>query len=354
MKAVSRFEANLLRILRFVLRQGPAEQALPLVLSRVARPPCLSRAAVELTQDSLAKGCVLLLARAGGWRKERFLRGDRVAEGRLWERTTTVEMALAFSRHALDFLIWITADDPAEKETAWSPPVDELSPADALLLYYAFAALRDTTTVGQVWRGMPAFARNGLIRLAYPDYFGSEEMPAFAPWTTGLGAIILEALQPELEDRWVRLESGKGRLDDWRKLRSIGQSQDQVLGRFLETVEAAGRLDLAGFLLRTAARTLTPRATPYMWVGPEMRTAPSRLAERAEMHQAALALVRQVDRFRGWERRARGVGYFDEGYAASQLTKETWDRAGGDALHGRAQAIIQALDPMRVQTGGSS
>src|SRR5687768_8729293 len=102
MKSVSRFEANLLRLLHYFLQQAPVQQALPLLEAKVDRPKCLSRDAVELVQDALAKGCVLLLVRLGGWRRERFLRSEKPVEGRLWERTKPPELALSFSRNALD------------------------------------------------------------------------------------------------------------------------------------------------------------------------------------------------------------------------------------------------------------
>src|SRR5437763_1738442 len=69
MKSVSRFEANLLRLLYYFLQQAPVQQALPLLEAKIDQPRCLSRNAVELVEDALAKGCVLLLARLGGWRR---------------------------------------------------------------------------------------------------------------------------------------------------------------------------------------------------------------------------------------------------------------------------------------------
>ena len=69
MKSVSRFEANLLRLLHYFLQQAPVQQALPLLEAKLDRPRCLSRAAVELVQDALAKGIMLLLVRLGGWRR---------------------------------------------------------------------------------------------------------------------------------------------------------------------------------------------------------------------------------------------------------------------------------------------
>ena len=63
MKSVSRFEANLLRVLRFLLGREPAARAWSLLEQRLPAPTCLSRPAIELVKDHLAKGCVAILAR---------------------------------------------------------------------------------------------------------------------------------------------------------------------------------------------------------------------------------------------------------------------------------------------------
>jgi hypothetical protein len=98
--------------------------------------------------------------------------------------------------------------------------------------------------------------------------------------------------------------------------------------------------------LRAAAQLLGPYAEAGLWVG-GLQSAGPRLADRAETYQAALAFVRQTARLQAWERRARTVGYFDEGYAAAQLWKADWEQYGGDALTERARAATQQLDPMR-------
>src|SRR5688500_16050197 len=113
---VSRFEASLLRLLYYFLRREPIERALPLVEARCEPPACLSRGAVRLIQDALAKGCTFLLAQRGGWRDERHLRGERIASGRLWQRTPPADLGLTFSRRSLEFLIWITAARPGDKQ----------------------------------------------------------------------------------------------------------------------------------------------------------------------------------------------------------------------------------------------
>ena len=60
-------------------------------------------------------------------------------------------------------------------------------------------------------------------------------MPDFAPWTTGVGAAILEALQGELRDAWIDLEHAKPQKRAWRIVRGIGLAQEQVLEAFLDS-----------------------------------------------------------------------------------------------------------------------
>jgi hypothetical protein len=353
MQSVSRFEANLLRLLYYFLGREPAERALPLVENRLPPPPCLSRVAVRLVQDTLAKGCTFLLAHRGGWRRERHLRGDKVVEGRLWERTPPADLGLSFSRHTLEFLMWITAARPGDREPPWHPEEEALTDGDRLLLYFAHEGLRaGAESLGAPdLRTRPPFAAHGLCWLAYPEDFAAapaDARPNFAPWTNGLGACMLEAMQPVLAARWIEVEGTKEGLRDAEAMRGLGQAQDRVLTAFLDTVELAGRLDLARFLLQAASALLGPFAHVGMWTG-SLVLSGQRLIDRTNTYQAALAFLRHLDRLRAWERRARGVGYFDEGYAASQLWKADWDHYQGDALHQRAQELVRQIDPMRSE-----
>src|SRR5262249_52429385 len=221
-----------LRLLYYFLRREPAERALPLVEQRVVKPPdCLSAGAVGLVKEALAKGCTFLLAQRGGWRDERHLPGDEVVAGRLWQRTKPEELGLKFSGHSLAFLIWITAARPGDKEGGWKPDPGELTPADLLLLFFAHEGLRLTVEAlgAPALRKRPPFAEHGLCWLAYPeDYAGAAESaaPDFAPWTTRLGACMLEALQPELTLRWVQMEGAKERIGQPAAMRGLGRAQE--------------------------------------------------------------------------------------------------------------------------------
>jgi len=346
MKSVSRFEADLLSILRFFLRRAPAEQALPLLKTAHDAPPCLSRGAVELVQETLAKGCTLLLAR-GGWRRKRFLRGETIAEGRLWERTPPAELGLHFSRQSLQFLIWVTASPlPARKKRPLFRR-QELTAGDWLLFYLAHAALRSL----EGWDAFAAhevFAQNALCRLAFPQDFAVQPGPAaedFAAWTAGVGAAVLEALQAELARSWEQAERDKVLLKVWPRLRAFGRSQEDVLAAFLGTLETGRRYDLARFLLVAADRLLAhPPETGDLIAG--LSGSSLRLAERAEVYRAATVLLQQLDRLKGWEQQARSVGYFDEGYAAAQLWKADWENARGDYLGAAARGILHRGDAL--------
>jgi hypothetical protein len=349
-RMVSRFEANLLRILRFLLRWGRSAPVRDLVTSEDTRPPCLSRACVELVQDYLAKGVVALLTRLGGWRRQRFLRDGKVAEGRLWDRTPPQELGLTFSRHSLEFLIWITAENLRDKEAVpWNPPENELTVGDLFLLYLAYRVLRDERGASLLPPRSP-FVTHGLCRLAYPEEFIKGpvrcRLATFAPWVTGVGACILEALEGELGVRFLVIECEKGNIQDWKYMQALGHSQQEVLSCFLEAVEGAGRLDLARFLLPVLTQLLPEGATAKTWLGGILNKSGPRIADRLATYGAALTLLRQVHRLRQWEQQARGVGYFDEGYAASQLWKAAWEQWEGDTLLGRAQEVLRAMEPL--------
>ena len=344
----------MLGLLHFFLRRAPAVPA-----GAGFKPPStLSRSAILLVQEALAKGTVRLLAHAGGWRRERHLRGDKVVQGRLWERTAPRDLGLTFSGETLRFLIWVTAVDRKRPTSlAWKPDLAKLTLGDRALLYFAYAALRaDNTHRVLGLPSHPAFASHGLCRLAFPDDFANvaiDDPPDFGPWTAGAGACVLEALQPELAVRWRELERGKATIASFARMRSLGHSQELVLTRMLEALEAANRRDLARFLLETAMRVLPAGATADWWVGGLQAPTGARLADRTETYRAATAFLRSLERLAGWTDQARRVGFLDEGYAASQLWLADWERHEGSACLARARQVIQHLDPLRSQEGPS-
>jgi hypothetical protein len=346
MRAVSRFEANLLRILQCFLQRAPLENVLPLLVQRSPRPPCLSRDAIALVQNALANGCVALLAR-GGWRRERFLCGQQIAEGRLWERTPPRELGLTFSPLTLDFLVWVTAAQADDAKGSWQPPGNPATVGDLVLFYFAYAALRETA-VARVLRAQAQFSKHGLCRLAFPEDFADnpgKAEPEWTAWTASPGACVVEALQPALARRWQEVENRKGQIADWRRMLALGRAQELVLDTFLTAVDGAGRRDLARFLLKAAAGLLQDNPSARWWTA-ALDVRGLRLADRQGTYRAGLVVLRSMERLRQWDRQARTVGYLDEDYAAGQLWKADWESLGGTALCDRAQAIIRQVEPL--------
>ena len=117
------------------------------------------------------------------------------------------------------FLIWITSARPGDKQTTWHPDHDALTLGDLVLLFFAHEGLRNTPE----GLGAPALRKRTPVHAttacagwptrrttpSTPD----EAVPDFAPWVEGVGACVLEALQPDLEARWVHVEGGKERIE---------------------------------------------------------------------------------------------------------------------------------------------
>jgi hypothetical protein len=365
-RVISRFEANLLEILRFFLRKGSVERVARRILDPCEQPRCLSRAAVELVKDTLAKGYTSLLANGreettakgypsfltlpGGWRSERYLRGIRVAEGRLWQRTDPEELGLTFSRHTLDFLIWVTAAKLSDSDLRWwTTKGRTLTLGDQLLLYYAYGGLRQVRGGSVQEPGKKSvFAGNAICRLGYPGDFANAPADvefSFGPWLSEPGSWILEALQGELASRWVAAEEQKEKEPSWTYMQAVGRTQGQAVSAFLDAIDGAGRRDLARFLLAALARLLAEGVTAERWLG-GMKFRGTTIAERTETGRHALVALRQLGRLRQWAQEARGVAFFEENYAASQLYKADWEHWQGEALHARAEAILREVEPL--------
>jgi len=340
----------LLRILRFVFGQVPNEEAIPLVRQSQNRPNCLSPSAVHLVRDTLSKGCILYLVRAGGWKKEQFLRDGQPKAGRLWERSGINELTLEFSRHSMEFLIWLTANKPGETKPMWKAPASELTIADHLLLFLVYEALREEKDIAAFLRCSSSFASNPLCHLLYPGDFAGEatdESLSFDGWFTSTGGLIIEAMQPILEDRWLQMERDKGQIGDWERMRAEGQEQTRILDLFLDAADRANRWDLTRFLLAVLDAILaTPDLTPTFWTGGLQGSGPTRLADRLETQRSALAVLRCAERLRQWEQRARTSGFMDDDYAASKFWLGEYERFNGRQSTSRAEGILEMLEPL--------
>ncbi len=348
--AVSRFEYNLLRILRFLVGQMPADQAINLVYAKLPAPPCLTRTCIRIAQDTLAKATILHLAKAGGWRRDRYLVGGQPTEGRIWERLPLEFRTLSFGPAPLAFLLWLTAEKPTESNR-WDT-TGALTPADELFFLMTYEALKADPEISQAVSEKRCFRDNPLVRLANAgDFAGPDglQAPDYASCFQGVRVAILECLQPLFAQRWIRSERAKGQIGDWRRMRLQGEAELAVLRSYLQAAKDAHRPDVARFVVNANAALFAPPELGLgFWTGGLQGQGPGRLADRIETQRVALAFPRQLETLQGWERQARNVGYHEEGYAASQLWKADWEKARGDALAAQARVLVERLDPLRT------
>lgn len=355
-RQVSKFEFHLLRILRFVVGHFPADQGMQLVRATVTRPECLSAGAVDLVKDTLAKACVLFLVKQGAWRNDKYLREGNPVQGRVWDRVPLDERSLTFSPAVLEFLQWATAEKVNDTKTPWDAAPKALTPADEFFFWLAFDATRADPDLLAALRRKDAFRTNHLCWITCPgDMVEGDEAtpPDFAPLFEGQRAVILECLQPHLAHRWVRSERMKGQIGDWKRMRQQGRAEFAALQAFLKAAHAAKRTDLARFVLKTNAALFTSELTPVFWTGGLQGSGPPRLADRLDTQRAALAVPRQMEVLEAWQREALNVGYFDEGYQASQMWKADWEAANGTRTAARAHAAVEMLEPLRGPLGGA-
>ena len=124
-RQVSKFEFNLLRILRFLVGHFPADQGSSgnwCADGRQRGPGCLSgwrgRSGEGHAQEGVG-AAVPHLRSGGAGRNDKFLRNNAPTHCRVWDSIPLDERALQFSRPVLDFLLWLTAEKVHETKQAW-------------------------------------------------------------------------------------------------------------------------------------------------------------------------------------------------------------------------------------------
>lgn len=340
---VSRFEANLIRLVRGIVGGMPREQTQAIAFRENPRPKCLRRGAVELVEDALRKGIVRWLARAG-WARTRYLRGTGSAAkpvtGRTWERFEEPQRELLFSHHSLEWLMWLTAENPSSSRRRPRISSTALTAGDRLLQLLAVDVLHGSVGALPMVR-LPSFLANPLIRLAFPELVAEVadvEPVDFAAWIKPKRTWMLETLQPYLAERWARLETKKQEYTDAARLRRVGESQGAVLGAYLDAVHTAGRWDLARFVAESTRDLLDGTAQALPWFA-RLNLHGLRMADRTEVYESGLSLVTAFLRLRDWERTARNIGYLDEEYPLAQLWKSEWERWNGEVIADRATEL---------------
>ena len=346
MRVVNRFENSLLQILQAVFGRGAKDRAIKNVLREADAPKCLGRDVVIVIQDILAKGSVAKLARWGGWRRERFLRGERSVTGRLWNRTPSTQLGLNFSTRTAQFLVGLTAF-PAGHAFYRKRPSKNLTLGDRWLHFAVYDSLRGSgfEKEMQTW---PIIRDNLLVQLLHARDFldAPPKQPAdMQSWLSdpaGLG--MFEVLQSRLTNAWVETEQAKRALRSPEQLLRASRFHADLLGGFLSAVESIQRRDLARFLFDVWHRLLPDDETARAPWLESVIVDNLRLSERAELYQQALGTFSLAERFSNWNDWARGIGYYDEEYEIAQHWKLDWEQRDGDTVTTRSRRLASQAE----------
>ncbi len=324
--------------------QAEVTHVLPIVSKGQNRPKCLSRDCVELVKQALGAGTITFLAAEDAWKHERYLRNDQISEGRLWQRTDPSELGLEFSAASLDLLMWLTEQHAPQSMPPWEYE-GQLTLGDEFLVALTALAFSDTKMLVHCFR-VGRFAQATLAPLLVPGGYAYSRVtpePDYSSWVSAPGCYVIESIQKRLAARWTRLETTKQRLLLPAEMRAVGQVQESVLTAWMDACEKANRRDLCRFLFEVAAKVYREQTTSRDFFG-NLDTKDMRLAERTEVYQVGSALMRAVDRLRRWQTASQSVGYFDEGYAESQLLKSLWESGAMDEAAAHASRVSKELD----------
>lgn len=329
--SVSRAEANVLTLARVALGLVPAQDALRLLVTSLAPPAKLGPTARAALADTLSRGVVLALARQGGW-----LGLDAT---RLWDRTAAPP--LAFTGNVVRLLTWLLQTPLAEADV---PPLvfeGALTPAEQVVVALLVDRLRGTGCDHAVVRQV-ALRDAPLVVLAHAASL-ARTLPLDAPVRFDVAALgpFVEGLRLLLARSWVAEERTKRVLVAPEELLRGGRAQASVLEAFLRDLDAAGRRDLATFLVDVAVTAVPELPSGEALTQGMKLDAP--LRERTEARRAAGAFLRSLATLRTWDQAHRGVRFIDDGYELAQKLVKDWERFG-DAGFTRAAALVGELD----------
>jgi FtsH ternary system domain X6 len=330
--AVTRAEANLLTIARVAVGVVPAMDAMRLLVTSVTPPAKLGPTARAALADTLSRGSVLSLAKQGGW----------LAEGkqRLWERHPAPP-PLEFTGNTVRLLGWVLASPLAEVDSSPLIFKGPITLAEDSLIALLIDRLRGTGCEGALVQQL-SVRKLPLTTLAHAAFMAREvsldEVPEFdvvaiAPWVEGLRTLFARS--------WLSAERAKRDLTAPDMITRIGRAQSDVLDAFFKAIHAAGRHDLATFLIDAASTWVTPDRTADEFTRSMQMDAP--LRDRTEARRRAAAMLRGLSTLREWDQEHRAVRFIDDGYALAQRLVADWERVGERGFSKAAQ-LVSELD----------
>ena len=352
-KRVAASEFEVLSVTRALFQRPGGRQ--PTILASLLRqerdlPARMGPTALGLMQDTIAKGLIIALVGRGGWQRVQSQENGQVWNGRLWERHAPPPLHL--SPFAMHLCRWMTSQ-PLRSKKCKALPHTPATVADELLLYLALETAHQARCA-LAFSDMPAVRASALCWLGFADDMAPRSnqlassppadisVYAFAPWTSGSGVIVLDALQADLARRWVEVERDKRRLGDPVRLVALGRIQDALLRAYFGAIQGAERRDLCRFIIVAARTLMDERPAPEAWH--PILTPGGSLRLRSDARRASVALLRNLRTIKHWADEAAAVRFFDDEYDGAQLFLRIWNNWANSAI-ARRRPSCQTSNP---------
>lgn len=323
---VTAAEAALLRLARVSVGAEPSGAALRLLAAKVDPPAQLGPTAAGCLSEALAKGMVSALAKGGGW--------VQLGKQRLWERTAPPP--LHFTANVIETLRWLLSAPLLEREPAPLTVSSPWTPAEDAWLALFLHRLGGTGVEATLLRQKPV-RQAPLVALMHAGALGFTAADQVPGLDVAASATFVEGLSSELARAWVHAERAKAQLDRPAAVSAVGQSQALVLDAFLSAISAAGRRDLATFLVEAAQSrpALTLKQFAPSWP----------LRERQQAQRDAGSFLKALVTLRHWQDEHRVVRFIDDGYERAQALLQPWS-VFGDAGFRAAEAQLARLEAL--------
>lgn len=315
---VARSEALILAVARGLFDGASSDVLGPLFAAAHPMPARIGPTAAGILERTLALGAVRVLARSGGWRRERRPDAHGVLrEGRLWERHQP--QSLRFTGASARLLVWLAGSAVGVS----APPrrVTSSGAGDQLLALLASDALVEAGHGAS----LGPLAEQPLVRLAHAWWCDGDAVD----WRSWLPehAWLVEGLGDRLASAWVNTERQKAATRDPLRVLAGSRRQAVVLAGWLDACDAIGRRDLADFLW-TAGERLLPDPSVPVGLGARSLDPTRPLRDRLEARVASTSLLDAWIRMDEAVHADRVTRFFDDGYELAQARLKRWERFG--------------------------
>jgi len=292
-----------------------AEALRPTPMSQVAQT--LSPEEMAHLEEMFRRGIVRVLMQSGGWRRMASL--DEPRPQFLWQRHSAADFGLRLSGNSFLILRWLVG----RREEKLALDRAQLTLGDQLVLALACDVLRAR---GEKPPTKTELRGTALPALLHPDWLAAaNRIPAkldFAPWTSGTGALVIEALCDRLAAAAAQAHRTAGQTATEAGMERLAEGVTRVTNTFVDALEAAARWDLATPILEGTTDVVDATTPAQWWLRGLPRSLPLTARQRVANHAAELLVP--LERLDAVRRRLGVVRYFEDDYEDAQHLLSQW------------------------------